>query len=284
MKYSARQTCLSLLLILTTAANAQDVQAPAALSEDPPKTLSLAPVGELTPNPDLSPLLRGARNVRDPSKWKASLYPKSGRACTATLIGPQVLLLAAHCIAHGGTASFELGAIPHSGPCDQADGFRNKTDLSADYALCNISPAVTGIDFERVNQDAAVVGALKEVLLSGFGCTASDGTGGRDGTFRIGESPIHSLPGRGGNIIVTKGGAALCIGDSGGAVFSSEGSKRRVLAVNVRADADGAVMGETSRVASLSSDAGREFLASWLKQHDDTKICGIGVEHVDCRR
>ncbi len=269
---------------LSCVAHAQDVPPASPLSDGPPASLSLAPVGELTANPDLAPLLRGAREVPDPAKWKASLYTASGKPCTATLIGPQVLLVAAHCIAHRGTVSFKMGNGAYGGPCDQAEGFREKTDLSADYALCKISPTVTGITYERVNQDPSALVGMKEVLLSGFGCTASNGTGGNDGTFRIGESPVDSLPAKGGNIIVTRGGAALCFGDSGGAVYTGEGSRRRVLAVNVRTDPDGAGMSDVSRVASLSSEAASAFIASWQGQNADAKICGIGKEHVNCRR
>lgn len=271
--------CVVMLLLYCAVLDSVSAQeaAPAAA----PARLSLAPVGELSPDAELSPLLRGGRAVRDPRQWRASLYPISGDGCTATLIGPQVLLLAAHCIADQGIVAFKMGDSPHEGPCSHADEYRG--DVSADYALCKITPAVKGVKFERISQDTALLVKLTQVLLTGFGCTRSNGTGGRDGIFRIGESPILSLPPKDGNIVVTKGGAALCIGDSGGAVYTGEGSGRRVIAVNIAADPDGGELGDSSRVATLSSRVAQKFVTDWTVRNGSPRICGIGAVQSDCR-
>src|SRR5260370_6637361 len=57
--------------------------------------------------------------------WPASFFPTLGSfRCTATLIGPKALLLAAHCVGDGQQASIDVLGTTLSGPCTPASGYR----------------------------------------------------------------------------------------------------------------------------------------------------------------
>lgn len=241
----------------------------------------LEAVVELTQPDEMTNALRGARSAKV-GEWKASLYP-DGEAgtCTSTLVASEVLLTAAHCVGPGGVA-FTLAGKSYHGDCEQADAY--KTDASADYALCKVSPAVTGIKFERVDNQAGAVSVGQEVLLTGFGCTSSDGTGGNDFVYRIGESDVSQVPTGAGNTIVTSGKAAICFGDSGGAAFlMGPGPTRRIIGVNSKVVGEGTGLGDESRLASTGSNAARKFFADWAAGHGSPKICGIDGDAKSCR-
>ncbi len=242
-------------------------------------------VGDLSPPDDLSGFVRGGREP-DPTKWRASLYPKSGyRQCTSTLIGPEVLLTAAHCVQNGLAVGFKLGGSSYAATCQRAAAYEDRSDQTQDYALCKVAPAVTGIVFERMNVDPAYLALQQEVLLTGFGCTKEDGSGGNDNVYRIGESNISSLPAPGGNTIVASGRAALCFGDSGAAAFvMGPGDTRIVIGVNSKLDPDGGVaLGKSSHLASTSSEKAQAFFATWRNENGKPKICGLTTAKGDAQ-
>lgn len=271
------------------------MKAPAATSMTAPAHLELGAVAQLTVEDELAPSLRGARAALPASNWRASLYPKTGVSlCTATLVGAETVLTAAHCIAHEGTISFSLRinniTTDYTATCEQASAYhtpppgQTRRDRSADYALCKVKPAVKNVAFDAVNTHPKLLEGEAELLLSGFGCLNSDGTEGNDEVFRIGEADIASLPPKDGNIIVARGKAALCFGDSGGAAYLvGAGDQRIVVGVNAAADANGASLSETSRVASTSSPAAVAFFKAWAERNGQPKICGIDPQATGCR-
>jgi len=257
--------------------------AEARLHRPEPKTTVWGAVIDLTPSDEPESFVRGAHKAV-PTDWPASLYPKTGDGdCSATLVGPEVLLTAAHCVDNGSTASFKLKGAPHTAICSQAESYANKTDISADYALCRVSPAVAGIRFERVNGAQSLLTDGLEVLLTGFGCTKDNGTGGNDGNYWIGTSNISEAPSKSTNGFRTSGGAALCFGDSGAAAFvQQDGDRRIVIAVNSEIEPGaGGGLGDTSRLGSVSSPAALAFFAKWSYAQGKPKFCGYNTQARD---
>lgn len=216
----------------------------------------------------------------DKKDWPASVYASmNGSRCTATVVGERALLIAAHCVSDGGTASFTIGDNSYSSKCTHSPDYRGNS--TADWALCIINKTVTGIPYEIVNQDPTVHKNGQILQLTGYGCIKSPGTGGNDGTYRIGESVVTQIPSGNSNDIVTKGGggAALCFGDSGGPAFlwDTQKKKRWVVGVNSRGD-----ISTTSYLSSVSTPKAKSFISNWVSSNR-VEICGVSPAAKGCR-
>ncbi len=222
------------------------------------------------------PTLIGGREA-DPKEWPASVYASMGNAaCTATVVGPEVLLIAAHCVDHGGIAKFAIGPNQYSSKCSRSPLYRQGTDH--DLALCKIENPVKGIPFENLNQDPDLLKVGNEILLTGYGCIRQGGGGGNDGIYRIGEATITRLPNP--YDLTARGKAALCFGDSGGPAFvylDAEKTKRVQISVNSKGD-----IRTTSYLTSVSTKASVDFLTSW-SDANQVRICGVHSDVDGCR-
>lgn len=273
-------------------AGQQDRTAP---PPEPPAEIRAYSVANLPPEPPLGIEVIGAR-AANPGEWPASIYHRLSdqESCTSALIGARVLLTAAHCVRDGGTLSFRMGppgegAVTHDAVCTRHPAF-TFDNYTADYALCYVTPAVGGVRFERLAGDAEQPVLREEILLTGYGCTNLDGSGGRNGTYFIGESHVAALPGPpDNNNLIAEGKAILCFGDSGGPAFSRRGNVRYLISVNARAgrDASNNLTGR-SLLASIGTPMARQFLATWVPRDHQTRpadawICGRDPNAENCR-
>jgi hypothetical protein len=122
------------------------------------------------------------------------------------------------------------------------------------------------------------------VTLWGYGCTKKDGTGGNDGVLRTGSNSIFMIKPTFSRL--SKEGAWLCMGDSGGPVMK-DGA---VIAVNSKAIPP-MVLDETKippvkelpgimYVAQLHSEGVKKFFADFALKNS-SEICGLNS---DCGR
>jgi hypothetical protein len=228
-------------------------------------------------------VLIGGREAKS-TDFPASFYSLSDSgSCTSTMVSSRALLTAAHCVDPGGEVSLTLNIgtpreATYGGICTHSPDYdKNKT---ADWALCLLSKEITGIPFERINMDESRIRVGSELLLTGFGCVTSAGTGGNDGVYRIGEANVTSLPTGSSNDIVTKGMVALCFGDSGGPAFLFLDTNKRdriVVSVNSRGN-----IRETSYLSSTSTNLAKAFFMKW-SQDNGVKLCGVHSDAPNCR-
>jgi hypothetical protein len=224
----------------------------------------------------------------DPADYPASYYARHGSgACTGTLVSETVLLTAAHCVTGSYKATLRRAGVTYRATCEAAPEYLSGTS-SADYALCLLDKPLAGVRYERVSTVPAHVKKGKSLMLAGFGCIKADMTLGNDGVYRYGTTTVDSVPKDGNNTIVTRGGVALCPGDSGGAAFVQTRSGRMVVSVNsaVRivpgsdpVKVDPALI---SHLASLSSPTAGAFITSW-RTAKGVKICGLDATAAGCR-
>ncbi|MDA9951455.1 S1 family peptidase [Oligoflexaceae bacterium] len=230
---------------------------------------------QTTPESNINLQLINA-SVADLKDFPASVIADSnGSACTATIVGPKVLMIASHCIKHDAPVIFKADNKSYSGTCSQSSLYRQGVDH--DLAFCRLDKKVENVPYEVVNIDPDLVQVGSKLLLSGFGCRKSGGIGGADGQYRIGETQVSRLPNRLSYDIMTENGGALCYGDSGGPAFlytDDQKLNRVVVSVNSKGN-----MSNESYLTSTSSDASIKFIKGW-SGYFQLKICGVhkGVE------
>ena len=293
-------------LVLGAGANAQtpDVAAPPAaapastpappLQDGAPRELVVGIIGELSQNPVMTKQLRGARETTN-AEWPASFYVRfnANESCTGSIVGPQAVLMAAHCIADRGVLKFTAKDVAHRDVAYEADCRRHEAyeayprNVSADYVLCKVRTPVRGVPFERVNRNPAAVGIGTKLLLTGFGCTTDAGTGGKDDVYRIGDVEVSSLPtAPDQNYYTANNQVALCFGDSGGPAFlQAHNGSRTQVSVNSAVSRQGDRLTETSFLSSISTPQALALLRR--KWEDDKPLAICGLEDVDppgCRR
>ncbi|ACM38196.1 trypsin-like serine protease [Agrobacterium vitis] len=212
--------------------------------------------------------------------WPATLYANvdDHSHCTATIVGPHVILTAAHCLPPSGKFTAIVHQIAYHATCTKPDGWPN--DPSDDYALCSTDGDAIPVVYEMISFNPKAVALGVKITLAGYGCSDQYQNGA--GTFRIGYAPVVRMPNVPDktyvfdrNSVVTQG-AAICPGDSGGGAFletpTAAGTYRAIVGVNSRVD----MSKLTSYLSATFSPDGRAFFQSWSKEKS-AQICGLGA-------
>lgn len=231
----------------------------------------------LNPLPDVGFNLIGGQPALK-GEFPATVYASSGGGrCTANVIGPQAVVIAAHCVGDGKQVGFVIEGVNYSSICKHAPDYnRNET---ADWALCKVTKVVEGIKYESLNTDEALLKTGQKITLTGYGCVQPGGGGGNDGTLRVGEAPIIKMPSGTNYDIVTQGEVALCFGDSGGPAYwyDAERKVRYQVSINSRGD-----IRKTSYLSSTANGAFKAFADSWMSQNA-VEVCGLSAGAKNCR-
>jgi hypothetical protein len=171
----------------------------------------------------------------------------SGTACTATTIGRDLLLTAAHCVQPGsdyklvGSGPGEppiLKAVAHIERHPQFDMQRLLGHLAtADVALIKLAePLPAQISLARVGGETEAIKAGDTLVVAGYGVTVR-GDGRTGGTVRAASLIVTGQPGSLQIRLfdpVTKGltaGLGACAGDSGAPAFAGSGKDLRLIGV-----------------------------------------------------
>jgi len=234
--------------------------------------------------------------VSDTALWPATVAAKVYTGiCTATLVGPEALLTAKHCVGNGKIVKIKFqDGETFEGPCTHPkDGH-----LSADWALCRMKPAVVrpGLFYEFISVNPSRIRKGIILTVGGYGCTRIPiphriEEEQESPTFRTGQVFVNELPGqKWPNWILTNsarqdGSAFICPGDSGGAAYLVEPSGRREVVAVASAIGDEETKDDylVSYLAALTTSSAQEFLSQWLKDNVGAKICGLGENPEKCR-
>lgn len=216
---------------------------------------------------DFNPKLIGGKPVEDGEYPEVVYISMSGSRCSATLVGPRVVLTAAHCARGGARMSFQLGQHRYDGRCDGSPLYPGQDH---DVSLCLLSRPVEGVKFASIGK-TATPGEI--ATLIGYGCVRQGGGGGNDGILRVGEARITRYS---GFDFVTQGNSALCFGDSGGPAYyrvqDPKNEHHYVIGVNSKGN-----IRDTSYLARTDTEASQEFFSDWARQKG-VEICGVNKE------
>lgn len=240
----------------------------------------------------------------DGKDWPATMVSRPS-GCTATMIGPRVMLTAAHCVENGASVMFFIAGRTRTATCthhekytaayDNAPTGANWAATSADYAVCVVPEAdrVSGVLLEVVGA-GPLFGNGETVRLLGFGCNGTTIDSDGYGTLRTAAAGIEALPAAPNNYFVTdwsKGGfghakgGVVCPGDSGGAVYWPVSGVRRIVALNSRTGVtgDGRTLIGKSYLSSVLTESANQFLGRFSTA-ENGGICGLRAGVEGCRQ
>jgi hypothetical protein len=299
--------------LTSPAADGPDVAQP----ERPTGPVDFLPTLELgQTGPAITFMLRNGRAVPATSRdWPATFYATfqsgSGSAgCTSALIGPEVMLTAAHCVPETGIVTFKFSGVDYPMRCSRHPNWETGQDPSSDFALCRLNQAFVrppGFLFEEVDTTPLASMQGTPVVLTGFGCVSDLVTSANvDGKFRIGPNVIEATSltapqkydenyyaakgGQANNLFTPASGANICPGDSGGPAYRITGAAsggmlhRVIVAVNSRvfyAD-DSQKRYGASILASLGGRDFRNWAVDWLSKQQ-LAACGLTGAIPSCR-
>lgn len=222
----------------------------------------------------------GNVQIANPRTFPAILRMRTRGTCTATVIGPSVIVMAAHCVLTDRAIRFRSGSTSVRAVCQRAPTYNRETHAN-DWALCLLNRPIRAgsIQFESIDTETQYPQGTP-VLLTGFGCTFEGGDS--DGRLRIGTSSLAAGPADEPSALQTVSSLGtdapfLCPGDSGGPVFvfgtSSIDGPRRVIAVNSRTRyAEG-----SSIYSSLSHPDAVAFVNGFINA-TGARICGVNLD------
>ena len=211
-----------------------------------------------------------------PAQWPATyIFRSEIGLCTSTLIGPRVLVTAAHCIEDGARGRIRTNEGNYRFQCDHHPNYVENEQY--DVALCITNSAFASSlqrPFETVNQDIAVPAIASTIRILGFGCR-QEGGGGPAQSLYTGTTTVGDVE---GIYIVTDEGAAVCYGDSGGAAYIEYSDiSRRIIGVNSRGN-----ISTTSYLTPTAVVGVANFFRSWAEANG-VQICGIHSSTPGCR-
>lgn len=221
-------------------------------------------------------LLMNAKKAIPSDYPEVVLISSSVGQCTASIIGPHVLVSAGHCALTGKSVEFTFkgkkmkAMMTVSHLYDGVGAYLG--DPGLDLSLGYIKTKITGIDYASVGGSPAVGDS---VTMLGYGCNRSYKNGSKtvysyDDKLRVGKSEITDVNGY-MLVLEMNNGAYTCMGDSGGPTYDVSTGKRVLVGVHSLADLE-----SMSFEASTSTSDAMSFFKTFISDHN-VDICGVNI-------
>jgi hypothetical protein len=210
--------------------------------------------------------------------WPSAVaFGTSSYHCSATAVGPQVLLTAAHCIDR--TKDIQVA---------QTGGKRYQLDCE------DLEPGMTGLSlcmadhpvfeaYEFIETKAGFAQEKHQVVMLGHGCRSRGGIDGQPEGLAIGRATIAAIAeGPAATLLIRTSGDALCFGDSGAGLFGyaqdpeTHEIRRSLMGVGFQSDVI-----EISFFIATSTPGFAQRARAWALERN-VEICGITQTRDKC--
>ncbi|WP_018684985.1 S1 family peptidase [Actinokineospora enzanensis] len=182
-------------------------------------TVLAAPAGD----PVLSPAIIGGSTASN-APWAARLFANGQQSCTATIIAPQYVLTAKHCVASG-TISFRIGSLDQTSGGTTANAVQITRHSTADLAIAKLDRSVQAT-YSPLGTTADVrAGQQAQVYGWGATCTNQPEINCQSRYLKVATVNVRSTSATdayGGQAVqATRGSGITAGGDSGGPMFAN---------------------------------------------------------------
>ncbi len=209
------KSVIRLALIMLGALIALAGMVPAASATVPP-----------TQEPDggFSTQIIGGGNASN-APWAARLFVNGRQNCSATIIAPQFILTARHCVSSAGTYTFRIGSLDQTTGGTVATGTTISRHSVADIAIVRLDRSVSATYSPLGTTGNVAVGQTVQIYGWGATCTGQPEINCQSRLLKVANVRVTTVNGRDafGGIAVsaTRINGIAAGGDSGGPMFGS---------------------------------------------------------------
>jgi secreted trypsin-like serine protease len=191
-----------------------------ALATAAPQAVAAPP----EPGGGATPMIIGGGTASD-APWAARLFVNGQQNCSATIIAPQYILTARHCVSGSGTYTFRIGSLDQTSGGTVATGVAITRHSRADLAIVRLDRSVSATYSPLGTSSDVAVGQTVQVYGWGATCTGQPEINCQSRYLKYANVRVTSVSCRD-----YTGGVAVCAqridgitagGDSGGPMFAS---------------------------------------------------------------
>ncbi|QXV59378.1 trypsin-like serine protease [Amycolatopsis sp. TNS106] len=184
---------------------------------------STAPAATAAEPSGVQPMIIGGQYAQN-APWAARLFVNGQQNCSATIIAPQYILTAKHCVASSGSYTFRIGSLDQQSGGTMATAASITRHPGADLAVVRLTSSVNATYAPLGTTSNVAVG--QNVQVYGWGATSQCGSeiNCQSRYLKVATVRVNSV-----NCSDYNGGIAVCAnrvdgitagGDSGGPMFS----------------------------------------------------------------